>query len=53
MSTYADPYLNELVNRILAYRARVPRDEQEARDIALAAGKLAMQLQALGGTPPP
>jgi hypothetical protein len=35
MSTYADPYLNQLAQRIAAYEALTPRDEQHARDIAL------------------
>jgi hypothetical protein len=44
MTTYADPYLNQLAARIAAYEALVPLNAEHARDIASIVGKLQMQL---------
>jgi hypothetical protein len=52
MAVYQDETLNQLQARLDAYSAKVPKDDQEARDISLMVGKLVMQLMALKGTRP-
>jgi hypothetical protein len=50
---YADPYLNELLNRINVLSASPPPpDDQGARDRSLLIGKLQMQIQNLKGSKP-
>jgi hypothetical protein len=41
---FNNPDLNDLVAKIQAYEAKVPRDDQERRDFETAIGKLKMRL---------